>query len=178
MGQRAKPNRRNLALRVVLLLLLALLAGTAGWCRWVYAQIESLRRPGPGCPGRSLLTPSPSLARPSTTAGPPPVYRARLDHALRALPPRHRPAHHHPGGAAAATSTTRAPWAASTWMGMGVSGSRPSSPRPKAAAPSESARRIAVIARANGLRRLVIVSDGTHLFRIHAICAAERPRRV
>jgi len=30
-----------------------------------------------------------------------------------------------------------------------------------------------VIARANGLRRLVIVSDGTHLFRIHEICAAE-----
>ena len=37
----------------------------------------------------------------------------------------------------------------------------------------ESARRIAVIARANGLRRLVIVSDGTHLFRIHEICAAD-----
>jgi uncharacterized SAM-binding protein YcdF (DUF218 family) len=37
----------------------------------------------------------------------------------------------------------------------------------------ESARRIAVIARANGVRRLVIVSDGTHLFRIHEICAAE-----
>ena len=30
-----------------------------------------------------------------------------------------------------------------------------------------------MIARANGLQRLVIVSDGTHLFRIHAICAAE-----
>jgi len=37
----------------------------------------------------------------------------------------------------------------------------------------DSARRIAVIARANGLRRLVIVSDGTHLFRIHEICAAD-----
>ena len=37
----------------------------------------------------------------------------------------------------------------------------------------ESARRIAVIARVNGLRRLVVVSDGTHLFRIHAICAAD-----
>ena len=37
----------------------------------------------------------------------------------------------------------------------------------------ESARRIAVIAHANGLRRLVIVSDGTHLFRIHEICAAD-----
>jgi uncharacterized SAM-binding protein YcdF (DUF218 family) len=30
-----------------------------------------------------------------------------------------------------------------------------------------------VIARANGIRRLVVVSDGTHLFRIHEICAAE-----
>ena len=38
---------------------------------------------------------------------------------------------------------------------------------------AESARRIAVIARANGLRRLVVVSDDTHLFRIHAICAAD-----
>ena len=37
----------------------------------------------------------------------------------------------------------------------------------------ESARRIAVIARANGLHRLVIVSDATHLFRIHEICAAD-----
>jgi uncharacterized SAM-binding protein YcdF (DUF218 family) len=37
----------------------------------------------------------------------------------------------------------------------------------------DSARRIAVIARANELRRLVIVSDGTHLFRIHEICAAD-----
>ena len=38
---------------------------------------------------------------------------------------------------------------------------------------SESARRTAVIARANGFRRLVIVSDGTHMFRIHEICAAD-----
>ena len=38
---------------------------------------------------------------------------------------------------------------------------------------ADAARRIAVIARANRLRRLVIVSDPTHLFRIHATCAAE-----
>jgi vancomycin permeability regulator SanA len=38
---------------------------------------------------------------------------------------------------------------------------------------AESVRRIAVIARVNGLHRLVIVSDGTHLFRIHEMCAAE-----
>src|SRR5580698_10185262 len=34
----------------------------------------------------------------------------------------------------------------------------------------ESAERLAVIARANGLKSIVVVSDGTHLFRIHAIC--------
>src|SRR5207344_2014769 len=37
----------------------------------------------------------------------------------------------------------------------------------------ESARRLALIARANHLQRIVIVSDGTHLFRIHALCSAE-----
>ena len=37
----------------------------------------------------------------------------------------------------------------------------------------EQAHRIAVIARTNSLRRLVVVSDGTHLFRIHEICAAD-----
>jgi uncharacterized SAM-binding protein YcdF (DUF218 family) len=37
----------------------------------------------------------------------------------------------------------------------------------------ESAERLAVIARANHLQRIVVVSDGTHLFRIHVLCAAE-----
>ena len=34
----------------------------------------------------------------------------------------------------------------------------------------QSAERLAVIARANGFKNIVVVSDGTHLFRIHAIC--------
>ena len=41
----------------------------------------------------------------------------------------------------------------------------------------QSVRRLAVIAHTNQLRRIVVVSDATHLFRIHQICAAERPRR-
>ena len=36
----------------------------------------------------------------------------------------------------------------------------------------ESARRVAVIARANNIHRMVVVSDNTHMFRIHQICAA------
>jgi uncharacterized SAM-binding protein YcdF (DUF218 family) len=34
----------------------------------------------------------------------------------------------------------------------------------------QSAERLAVIARTNGFKNIVVVSDGTHLFRIHAIC--------
>jgi len=34
----------------------------------------------------------------------------------------------------------------------------------------ESAERLAAIARENGLKNILVVSDGTHLFRIHAIC--------
>jgi uncharacterized SAM-binding protein YcdF (DUF218 family) len=34
-----------------------------------------------------------------------------------------------------------------------------------------SAKQLAIIARANQLNRIIAVSDGTHLFRIHALCA-------
>ena len=34
----------------------------------------------------------------------------------------------------------------------------------------ESAARLAAIARENHLNRILAVSDGTHLFRIHALC--------
>ena len=72
----------------------------------------------------------------------------------------------------AATSTPRARSAREYLMGAGVPESAIIA-ETQSRSTVESARRIAVIARANGLRRLVIVSDGTHLFRIHAICAAD-----
>ena len=34
----------------------------------------------------------------------------------------------------------------------------------------QSARRLAVIANKNHLTSIVVVSDGTHLFRVHALC--------
>ena len=47
----------------------------------------------------------------------------------------------------------------------------------------ESVRRLAAIARVNHLTNIVVVSDGTHLFRVHALCSsmgldvATSPRR-
>lgn len=50
----------------------------------------------------------------------------------------------------------------------------------------ESAARLADIARGNALHRIIVVSDGTHLFRVHALCeragllvyTSPRPQRV
>jgi uncharacterized SAM-binding protein YcdF (DUF218 family) len=36
----------------------------------------------------------------------------------------------------------------------------------------ESAKRLAAIARENHLKSIVVVSDGTHLFRVHALCSS------
>lgn len=36
----------------------------------------------------------------------------------------------------------------------------------------QSVKRLAVIARANHLTSIVVVSDGTHLFRVHALCSS------
>jgi uncharacterized SAM-binding protein YcdF (DUF218 family) len=161
------PTRRRAALVVVLLLLLALVAGVAGWCHWVYAQIESYA-------GRDQAAPSDAIGvfgAAEYDGKPSPVYRARLDHAL---------ALYHRGvapliitlGGAGGDRFTEGAVGREYLMGQGV-------PEEAIIAETESrdtedsARRIAVIARANGIRRLVIVSDGTHLFRIHEICAAD-----
>jgi vancomycin permeability regulator SanA len=150
-----------------MLLLLALALGALGWCRWVYVQIESYA-------GQDQATPSDAIGvfgAAEYDGRPSPVYRARLDHAL---------ALYHRGiapliitlGGNGGDQYNEGAVGREYLMGMGV-------PEEAIIAETESrntedsARRIAVIARANELRRLVIVSDGTHLFRIHEICAAD-----
>jgi uncharacterized SAM-binding protein YcdF (DUF218 family) len=167
MRRRARPKRQKWSARIALVLLLALAVGTIGWGRWVYVQIESYA-------GQDQAAPSDAIGvfgAAEYDGRPSPVYRARLDHAL---------ALYHRGiapliitlGGAGGDQYSEGSVGREYLMGMGV-------PEEAIIAETESrntedsARRIAVIARANRLRRLVIVSDGTHLFRIHEICAAE-----
>jgi uncharacterized SAM-binding protein YcdF (DUF218 family) len=161
-------KQSNLALRWTIFLFVVLLVGVlGGWCRWVYNQIESYA-------GQDQAVPSDAIAvfgAAEYDGRPSPVYRARLDHALEL---------YHRGiaplivtlGGNGGDQYSEGEVGREYLEGKGV-------PEGAIIAETESrttedsARRIAVIARANGLRRLVIVSDGTHLFRIHAICAAE-----
>jgi uncharacterized SAM-binding protein YcdF (DUF218 family) len=167
MKRRTKSRRRHTALKIFLALLLFLGVAAAGWCRWVYVQIESYADDDQAAPSDAIAV----LGAAEYDGRPSPVLRARLDHALDL--------YHH---GIAPLVITLGGWGGDDYsegsVGRGYLMSR-GVPEQDIIAETESrnteesARRIAVIAHANGLRRIVIVSDGTHLFRIHAICAAD-----
>lgn len=152
---------------MVFLLLIALAAGAAGWSWWVYRQIESYADRDEAAPADAICV----FGAAEYDGRPSPVYRARLDHALdlyrRGLAPLIITLGG-PGGDQYTEGSVGREYLESRGVPeediIAETESRNT---------EESAQRVAVIARANGLRRLVIVSDGSHLFRIHAICAAE-----
>jgi uncharacterized SAM-binding protein YcdF (DUF218 family) len=167
MSADSKPKRRKIVRAIVLLAVLILLVGAGLWSRWVYVQIESYAYLDQAAPADAIGV----LGAAEYDGRPSPVYRARLDHALELY---HR-------GIAPLLITLGGPGGDAYTEGSVGEGYLITKGVPEeniiaeteSRNTEESARRIAVIARVNGLRRLVIVSDGTHLFRIHAICAAE-----
>jgi len=171
--RRARPKRRKWLRRAALLLAFALAAGTCVWFYWVYLQIE--RYAGHDEAAQLQHNPKPDaigvFGAAEYDGKPSPVYRARLDHALALYRAGVAPLIITLGGNGGDQYNEGAV-GREYLMAMGVPESAIIA-ETQSRNTEESARRIAVIARANGLRRLVIVSDGTHLFRIHEICAAE-----
>jgi uncharacterized SAM-binding protein YcdF (DUF218 family) len=168
MKRRIRPQkRRNWILRAALVLVLAVAVGAVAWCHWVYVQIEAYASLDKAAPSDAICV----FGAAEYDGKPSPVYRARLDHALSLYKRGIAPLIITLGGGGGDEYSEGAV-GREYLMGMGV---------PEGAIiaetvsrdTEESARRVAVIARTNGLRRLVIVSDGTHMFRIHEICAAD-----
>jgi uncharacterized SAM-binding protein YcdF (DUF218 family) len=167
MKRKTKPKRSNFALRAAFFLFVSAVVVGGGWGWWVYAQIESYAEQDQAAPSDAIGV----FGAAEYDGKPSPVYRARLDHALELYRRGIAPLIITLGGAGGDEYSEGAV-GREYLMGQGV-------PQEVIIAETvsrnteESARRIAVIARANRLRRLVIVSDGTHLFRIHEICAAD-----
>jgi len=173
MKRQPEPKRRKWILRAALLLLLALAVAVLGWCRCVYVQIQryaaldQAAQVSGAVPADAIVV----FGAAEYDGRPSPVYRARLDHGLSLY-------HHGIApllitlGGNGGDQYNEGAVGREYLMGMGV-------PRQDIIAETvsrnseESALRVSVIAHANGLHRLVIVSDGTHMFRIHEICAAE-----
>jgi uncharacterized SAM-binding protein YcdF (DUF218 family) len=160
-------KRRRPVVLSALILLLVLAAGAVGWCRWVYAQIERYA-------GQDQAAPSDAIAvfgAAEYDGKPSPVFRARLNHALtlyrRGIAPLIVTLGGNGGDQYSEGGVGR-----EYLEGQGIA-EEAIIAETESRTTEDSARRIAVIARANGLRRLVIVSDETHLFRIHEICAAD-----
>jgi uncharacterized SAM-binding protein YcdF (DUF218 family) len=167
MKPQAKPKRRNWAFRTVVFLLLALTLVFAGWACWVYVQIENYAGLDQSAPSDAIAV----LGAAEYDGRPSPVFRARLDHAYDLYNRGIAPLIITLGGTAGDQYSEGAV-GREYLMSLGVPESAIIA-ETDSRNTEESARRVAAIARTNGLRRLVVVSDGTHLFRIHEICAAE-----
>jgi uncharacterized SAM-binding protein YcdF (DUF218 family) len=142
-----------------------LIAGTLGWVLWVDGQIQYYARRDESRPADAIAV----FGAAEYDGRPSPVLRARLDHALELYQRGLAPLMITLGGGDPADRHSEGGVGHDYLLAHGV---------PEQAIIAEtqsdnteqSAERLAVIARANGLKDIVVVSDGTHLFRIHAIC--------
>ena len=164
------PARRSrwrwLKISVLVLLLAAGLAGA--WCRWVWVQVDRYAAIDEAAPADAIVV----FGAAEYDGRPSPVFRARLEHARTLYVRGIAPLMLTLGGREDGDTHSEGEVGRDYLIGGGVpDGAIIAETHSRST--SESADRIAVIARANKLRRLVVVSDGTHMFRIHAICAAK-----
>jgi uncharacterized SAM-binding protein YcdF (DUF218 family) len=162
-----RTKHRHWTLRIVGVLFLVSLLGIAGWSSWVYVQIENYAGLDQAAKSDAIGV----LGAAEYDGTPSPVFRARLDHAHDLYNRGIAPLIITLGGTSGDEYSEGAV-GRDYLVSLGVPESAIIA-ETQSRNTEEQAHRIAVIARANGLRRLVIVSDGTHLFRIHEICAAD-----
>lgn len=161
---KSKGQRRVAA--VMALVVLAAAGGAFLWCRHVYLQIELYANQDQAAPADAIGV----FGAAEYDGRPSPVFRARLDHAVDLYRRGIAPLVITLGGAGG-DEFSEGSVGREYLMSQGVP-EQSIIAETESRNTEESARRIAAIARTNGLKRLVIVSDGTHLFRIHAICVA------
>jgi uncharacterized SAM-binding protein YcdF (DUF218 family) len=151
--------------RVLLWTAGTLIAGALAWVLWVDGQIRYYSRRDEARPADAIAV----FGAAEYDGRPSPVLRARLDHALELYRRGLAPMVITLGGGDPTDRHSEGGVGHDYLLAHGV-------PEADIIAETESdnteqsAERLAVIARANGLRNIVVVSDGTHLFRIHALC--------
>jgi uncharacterized SAM-binding protein YcdF (DUF218 family) len=161
-----RPRRRRLR-SIFRMLLVWAIAAAVGWCAWVYFQVQYFA----GHDEARVADAVAVFGAAEYDGHPSPVLRARLDHALVLYEQGIAPLIITLGGAGD-EAHSEGGVGHDYLLAHGVPESQIIA-ETQSINTEESARRLAVIARTNQLQRIVIVSDGTHLFRIHALCAAE-----
>jgi uncharacterized SAM-binding protein YcdF (DUF218 family) len=166
MAERPSTKQHIWIVRIVSIAIVVLIVGTLGWSAWVYGQIDQFA-------GRDQAGPADAIAvfgAAEYDGRPSPVFRARLDHAAALYNRGIAPLIIALGGDGG-DQFSEGGVGREYLMSVGIPESAIIA-ETESRSTAEAARRLAAIARTNSFRRLVVVSDDTHLFRIHAICAA------
>jgi len=163
----SKPRRGTPTHRLVLrqLLALILIAATA-WCVWLYQQIASVA-------GQDNAQPADAIAvfgAAEYSGHPSPIFHARLDHAVELYRKQMAPLVITLGGGSDKDSgNTEGGVGRDYLLANGVPfGDIIAETR--SIDTDQQVHRLAAIAHENNLHRIIVVSDGTHLFRIRELC--------
>ncbi len=155
------------AVRAVLGFLLGICSvAILGWFVWVYGQIQDYAVRDEARPADAIAV----FGAAEYDGRPSPVLRARLDHALVLY-------HEHLApflitlGGGGDPNDSEGGVGYEYLVAHDVSGTQIIA-ETQSTNTEESAERLAAIARENHLTRILAVSDGTHLFRIHALCSS------
>lgn len=166
MNARSSSSRRKWILRLAVAAPVVLIAGTIVWCWRVYTEIEYFAAQDQAVPADAIAV----FGAAEYDGRPSPVYRARLDHAASLYKRRIAPVIVTLGGDGG-DRFSEGGVGRDYLMGTGIPESAIIA-ETMSRNTAEAARRLAAIARTNRFLRIVVVSDDTHLFRIHEICAA------
>ena len=153
--------------RVLRILLAAGLIAAAGWFLWVYGQIRYYATHDEARPADAIAV----FGAAEYDGRPSPVLRARLDHALELYRERLAPLIITLGGGEGGPRDSEGGVGHDYLLAHEVPESQIIA-ETQSTNTEESAARLAAIARENHLNRILAVSDGTHLFRIHALSAS------
>jgi uncharacterized SAM-binding protein YcdF (DUF218 family) len=159
--KRTGPRRVRLALWTTG----AVVAGAVVWVLWVNGQIRYYARRDEARPADAIAV----FGAAEYDGRPSPVLRARLDHALELYRRGLAPLMITLGGGDPADLHSEGGVGHDYLLAHGVP-EKAIIAETQSDNTEQSAERLAVIARTNGFKNIVVVSDGTHLFRIHAIC--------
>jgi uncharacterized SAM-binding protein YcdF (DUF218 family) len=166
-GVRPLTRPLNPARTIAWSLAFALILAAAGWVVWVDRQIRYYADLNEARPADAIAV----FGAAEYDGRPSPVLRARLDHALALYQEKIAPLVITLGGGDPTDRHSEGGVGHDYLMAHGVPDAAIIA-ETESSNTEESAKRLAVIARANGLRHIVVVSDGTHLFRVHALCSA------
>jgi uncharacterized SAM-binding protein YcdF (DUF218 family) len=150
---------------VLRILLLAAAVAILGWFLWVYGQIHFYATHDQARPADAIAV----FGAAEYDGRPSPVLRARLDHALALYREHLAPLVITLGGGGGGPRDSEGGVGHDYLLAHGVPENQIIA-ETQSTNTEESAARLTAIARANHLNRVLAVSDGTHLFRIHALC--------